>query len=129
MQNHVMSLSGGATRKGVEAMIRQCPDEFLQNHIFKRVLPEDNKFVNGVDVSENFDAIRNSAVNILFHLCVTDEGVVDKEAIQKELACFNPESQRAEEYVAPPNYALHEGYKRTLHDKFTCIFKEMKITG
>jgi hypothetical protein len=37
IQNHVKSMSDGATRKGVEAMIRHRPDKFLQNHIFKRV--------------------------------------------------------------------------------------------
>jgi hypothetical protein len=98
MHNHVKSMCDVATRKGVEAMIRQRHDEFLQNHIFNRVFPG----VNQLNNSENFDAIRNSVDTISSHLCVTDECVIDKEAIQKELARYNCESQRAEEYVAPP---------------------------
>jgi hypothetical protein len=128
-QNHVKSVSDGATRKGVEVMIRQRPDEYLQNHIFIRVFPGVDEFEDGEDKSENFDAIKSSVTTISSHLCVTDEGVIDKEAIQNELARYNHESQRAEEYVAPPDNVLREGYKRTLREKFTLIFKEMKTTG
>ncbi len=79
MQNHVKSVSDGTTRKGVEEMIRQRRDKFLQNLIFQRVIPGVNKFVNGVDVSEKFDAIRNSVATISSHLFVTDKGVVNKK--------------------------------------------------
>jgi hypothetical protein len=82
-----MSVSDVATRKGIEAMIRQRHDGFLQHHISKKVFPGVNKYVNGVDDSENFDAIRNSVDTISSHLCVTNEGVIDKEAVQKRAMC------------------------------------------
>ncbi len=37
--------------------------------------------------------------------------------------------QHAKEYVAPPDNVLCKGYKRTLFEKFTCIFEEMKTTS
>ena len=61
MHDHVEKFGDDATREGVGAMIRQCPDGFLQNHIFSRVFPEANKYVNGVPFSENFEAIRESS--------------------------------------------------------------------
>jgi hypothetical protein len=60
---------------------------------------------------------------------VTDKGIVDKESIRKELASFNRESQRAEEYVTPQNDVLLKGYERTLRETFATIFQEMKTTG
>jgi hypothetical protein len=119
-------MSDGKTRNDVVMMIRQHPDKFLQTTC---VFPGVNKFVDRVDVSENFDAIKKSAANIISRLCVTDVGVVNKEAIQKELASFNRESQCAKEYVAPPNDVLCKGYNCTLCEKFTSIFQEMKTTG
>jgi hypothetical protein len=53
----------------------------------------------------------------------------NNEAIQKELATFNRLSQRAEEYVRPPNENLREGYERAMLEKFASIIQEMKTTG
>ncbi len=112
-----------------EAIIRQCPDDFLKNYIFIRFFLGVKEFVNGVDESENFDVIKSSVTTISSHLCVTDEGVIDKEVIQNELANYNHESQHAEGYVAPPDDVLCKGYECILCEKFTCIFEEMKTTG
>jgi hypothetical protein len=46
----------------------------LQNHIFSRVFPEANKYVGGVSVNENFEAIRALSDTIAALLHVTDEG-------------------------------------------------------
>jgi hypothetical protein len=129
MQNHVKSVSDGATRKGIKVMIRQHPEKFLRNHIFIMVFHEVNLFEDGVNVSENFDAIKSPVAKISSHLCVTDKGVINKEAIKKELATYNHESQCAKEYVVPPDEVLRKEYERTLLEKFTRIFKEMKSTG
>ncbi len=93
------------------------------------VWPGLNKYVDGVAVSDNFSAIRESAVSVSAHLWVTDKGAgsINKEAIQKELATFNCEYQHAEKYVGSPNVVLHKGYERTLHEKFVGIIQEMKI--
>jgi len=48
---------------------------------------------------------------------------------RNELATFNHLSQRAEEYVKPPNEVLREGYERAMLEKFASIIKEMKTTG
>jgi hypothetical protein len=45
------------------------------------------------------------------------------------LATFNRESQRAVEYVAPPDQVLHEGYECAMLEKFASIIQEMKTTG
>jgi len=74
MHDHVEKFGDDATREGVDAMIRQRHDEFLQNHIFIRVFPEANKYVNGVAVSDNFEAIRASSDTITALLHATDEG-------------------------------------------------------
>ena len=62
---------------------------------------------------------------------VTDEGVdsINNEAIRKELATFNRESQRAEEYVAPQDRVLREGYERAMNEKSDSVIQEMKTTG
>ena len=62
---------------------------------------------------------------------MTDEGVdsINNEAIRKELATFNRESQRAVEYVAPQDQVLREGYERAMNEKFASVIKEMKTTG
>ncbi len=54
---------------------------------------------------------------------VTDEGVdsINNEAIRKELATFNRESQRAEEYVAPSNEVLRKEYECAMLEKFASI--------
>ncbi len=120
MLDHVTKECDDAIRKGVDAMIRQCHDGFLQmNHMFTRVWPGVNKYVNGVAVSDIFGAIRESAASVSAHLCVTDKGVdwINKEAIQQELATFSHESQSAEEYVLPPNEVLCKGYACTLDEK------------
>jgi hypothetical protein len=53
----------------------------------------------------------------------------NNEAIQEVLATFNSESQRAVEYVIPPNEVLCKGYERAMNKKFTSVIKEMKTTG
>jgi hypothetical protein len=123
MHDHVETVGDDATREGVGAMIRKRADRFLQNHIYSRV--------NGVAVSDNFEAIRGSSDTIAALLRVTDEGVdsINNEAIQKVLATFNHESQRAEEYVRPPNEVLREGYEHAMKEKFASVIKEMKTTG
>ncbi len=62
---------------------------------------------------------------------VTDEGVdsINNEAIRKELATFNRESQRDEEYVAPQDQLLREGYERAMNKKSDSVIQEMKTTG
>ena len=62
---------------------------------------------------------------------VTDEGVdsINNEAIRKELATFNRESQRTEEYVAPQDRVLREGYERAMNEKSDSVIQEMKTTG
>ena len=145
MHNHVKKFCDEATREGVDVMIRQRPDGFLQNHIYSRVFPGANKYVNGVAVSDNFEAIRVSSDTIAALLCVTDEGETmattmttmttmtmasnNNEAIRKELANFSRESQRAVEYVVPQVQVLREGYERAMNEKFASVFKEMKTTG
>ena len=102
MHDHAEKFCDDATREGVDAMVRQRPDGFLQNHIFSRVFPEANKYVNGVPFSENFEAIRESSDTITALFPVTDKGEdsINNEAIQKVLATtFNRESQCTEEYV------------------------------
>ena len=147
MHDHVEKFCDEATREGVDAMIRQRRDGFfLQNHIFSRVFPEANKYVNRVAGSDNFEAIRASSATISALLRATDTGEmmatmtmtaastgnddnddndddgtvmtttttmtsINNEAIQKVLAIFNSESQRAVEYVIPPNEVLREGYE------------------
>jgi hypothetical protein len=74
----------------------------------------------------NVSCVRSSPA---YSRSVTDEGVIDKEAIRKELARYNHECQCAEEYVAPPNNVLCDGYEHILREKFTSIFKELKTTG
>jgi hypothetical protein len=158
MHDHVEKFCDEATREGVDAMIRQRHDGFLQNHIFSRVFPEASKYVNGVPFNENFETIMASSDIITTLLHVTDEGELmattmgdndndddnddnddgarmttttttmasnNNEAIRKELGL----SQRAEEYVRPPNEVLCEGYKRAMLEKFTSIIQEMKTTG
>jgi hypothetical protein len=73
MHNHVEKFCDEATREGVDAMIRQRRGGFLQNHIISRVFPEANKYVNGVSVNENFEAIRALSDTIAALLHVTDE--------------------------------------------------------
>ena len=94
-----------------------------------RVWPGVNKYVDGVVVSDNFSAIRESAASVSAYLWVTDKGVgsINKEAFQKELATFNCESQHAEKYDGPLNEVLHKGCECTLHKKFISIIQEMKI--
>ena len=77
MHDHVEKFGDDSTREGVGAMIGQRHDGFLQDHISSRVFPEANKFVNGVPVSDNFEAIRKSSASI------SDEGVdsINNEAI------------------------------------------------
>jgi hypothetical protein len=53
----------------------------------------------------------------------------NNEAIQEVLATFNSESQRAMEYVIPPNEVLCKRYERAMNKKFTSVIKEMKTTG
>ena len=152
MHDHVEKFCDEATRKGVDAMVRKCPDGFLQNHITTRVFPDANKYVDGVSFNENFEAIRVSSVTIAALLHVMDEGELmakdnnddgatttttttmtmtsnNNEAIRKELATFNRLSQRAEEYVAPQDQVLREGYERAMLEKFASIIQEMKTTG
>jgi hypothetical protein len=152
MHDHVEKFCDEATREGVDAMIRQRRDGFLQNHIFSRVFPEANKYVDGVPFNENFEAIRASSDIITTLLHVTDEGELmattmamgdddddndddddeasnNNEAIRKELATFNRLSQRAKEYVRPPNEVLREGYERAMLEKFASIIQERKTTG
>jgi hypothetical protein len=74
MHDHVEKFCDEATREGVDAMIRQRRDGFLQNHISNRVFPGANKYVDGVPFSENFEAIRESSDTIAALLRVTDEG-------------------------------------------------------
>jgi hypothetical protein len=74
MHDHVEKFGDEATREGVDAMIRQRHDGFLQNHIFSRVFPEANKYVDGVPFNDNFEAIRASSATISTLLRVTDEG-------------------------------------------------------
>ena len=123
MHDHVEKVGDDATREGVGAMIRKRADRFLQNHIYSRV--------NGVAVSDNFEAIRGSSDTIAALLRMTDEGVdsINNEAIRKVLATFNRESQRAEEYGRPPNEVLREGYEHAMKEKFASVIKEMKTTG
>jgi hypothetical protein len=45
MHDHVEKFCDEATKEGVDAMIRQRHDGFLQNHIFSRVFPEANKLL------------------------------------------------------------------------------------
>jgi hypothetical protein len=144
MHDHVEKFGDEATREGVDAMIRQRHDGFLQNHIFSRVFPEANKYVNGVAVSDNFEAIMASSDTITALLynnnnsddndgatttTTTTMASNNNEAIRKELATFNRLSQRAEEYVRPPNEVLREGYERTMLEKFASIIQERKTTG
>jgi hypothetical protein len=146
MQDHVEKFCDDATREGVDAMVRQRRDGFLQNHISSRVFPGANKYVDGVAVSDNFEAIRASSDTIAALLCVTDEGETmatttttptmmttmalnNNEAIRKELATFNRLSQRAVEYVAPQDQVLRKGYERAMNEKFATVIKEMKTTG
>jgi hypothetical protein len=130
MLDHVTKECDDATRERIDAIIRQRPDGFLQNHIFTRIFPGVNKYVDGVAVSDNFEAIRVSVASITVYLCVTDMGVDSnyKEAIRKEIATFNSKSQRPEEYVIPPNEVLCKGLECTLHEKFASIIQEMKTT-
>ena len=123
MHDHVEKFGDDATKKGVDAMVRKHPDGFLQNHISIKVFPEANKYVNGVTVSDNFEAIWASSATTAAHLRVTDEGVdsINNEAIQKELTTFNRESQRAEEYVAPSNEVLRKEYECAMLEKFASI--------
>jgi hypothetical protein len=58
-----------------------------------------------------------------------DEASNNNEAIRKELATFNRLSQRAKEYVRPPNEVLREGYERAMLEKFASIIQERKTTG
>ena len=111
MHDHVEKFCDDATRMGVDAMIRQRRDGFLQNHISSRVFSGANKYVIGVAVSDNFEAIRSSSATISALLRVTDEGEDsnNNEAIQKVLATFNHKSQCAVEYVAPQDQVLREG--------------------
>jgi len=44
-----------------------------------------------------------------------------KKKNQKELATFNRESQRAEEYVAPSNEVLRKEYECAMLEKFASI--------
>jgi len=74
MHDHMEKFCDEATREGVDAMIRQRSEGFLQNHIFSRVFPEANKCVDGVSSNENFEAIRASSDTIAALLHVTDEG-------------------------------------------------------
>jgi hypothetical protein len=131
MHDHVEKFCDEATREGVVVMIRQHSDRFLQNHIFSRVFPEANKYVNGVAGSDNFEAIRASSATISTLLRATDAGEIsnNNEEIRKVLATFNSESQRAVEYVIPPNEVLREGYERAMNEKFASVIKEMKTTG
>jgi hypothetical protein len=148
MLDHVEKFCDDATREGVDAMIRQRRDGFLQNHIFSRVFPEANKFIDGVPFSENFEAIRVSSATIAALLCMTEAGETmandddddtttmtttmvsnNNEAIRNERATFNHLSQRAEEYVRPPNEVLREGFERAMLEKFASIIQEMKTTG
>jgi len=131
MHDHVEKFCDVVTSKGVDAMIKQRCDGFLQNHIFSRVFPEANKYVDGVAVSDNFEAIRASSATISDLLRVTDEGEDsnNNEAIRKALATFNRESQRAVEYIAPQDQVLREGYEWAMSEKFASVFKEMKTTG
>jgi hypothetical protein len=159
MHDHVEKFCDEATREGVDAMIRQRQDRFLQNHIFSRVFPEANKYVDGVPFNENFEAIRASSDIITTLLHATDDGELmattmamgddnnnddnnddddgaktmmasnNNEAIRKELATFNSLSQRAKEYVRPRNEVLREGYERAMLEKFASIIQEMKTTG
>ena len=94
------------------------------------MFPEANKYVNGVADSDNFEAIRESSATISALLCATDDGVdsINNAAIRKELATFNRESQRAEEYVAPQDQALCEGYEYAMNEKFASVIKEIKTT-
>jgi hypothetical protein len=111
MHDHVEKFGDDATREGVDAMVRQRHDGFLQKHISSRVFPGANKYVDGVAVSDNFEAIRSSSATISALLRVTDEGEDsnNNEAIQKVLATFNHKSQCAVEYVAPQDQVLREG--------------------
>jgi hypothetical protein len=128
-----------ATREGVDAMVRKRPDRFLQNHISSRVFPGANKYVNGVEVNDNFEAIRVSSDTISTLLNNNDDGTTkttmttmasnNNEAIRKVLATFNSKSQRAVEYVILPNEVLREGYERAMNEKFASVIKEMKTTG
>ena len=95
MHDHVEKFCDEATREGVDAMIRQRRGGFLQNHIFSRVFPEANKYVDGLPFNENFEAIRESSDTITALLRVTEEGVDsnNNEAIRKVLATFNRKSQ------------------------------------
>jgi len=164
MHDHLEKFGDDATREGVDAMVRKRPDRFLQNHISSRVFPGANKYVNGVEVNDNFEAIRVSSDTISTLLGVTDMGEMmvttkliaaltgdddkdnnnddgttkttmttmasnNNEAIRKVLATFNSESQRAVEYIIPPNDVLREGYERAMNEKFASVIKEMKTTG
>ena len=74
MHDHVEKFCDDATREGVDAMIRQRRDGFLQNHITSRVFPGANKYFDVVAVSDNFKASRASSDTIAALLHVTDEG-------------------------------------------------------
>ena len=74
MLDHVEKFCDEATREGVDAMIRQRRGGFLQNHIFSRVFPEANEYVDGVALSDNFEAIRASSATTSTLLRVTDPG-------------------------------------------------------
>jgi hypothetical protein len=124
MHEHVEKFCDEATREGVDAMIRQRCDGFLQNHIFCRVFPEANKFINGVPLNENFEANRASSDTITALIPSNNY-----EAIRKELTTFNHLSQHTEEYVRPPNDVLREGYERAMLEEFASIIQEMKTTG
>jgi hypothetical protein len=132
MLDCVMKECDDTTREGIDAMIRQRPDGFLQNHIFTRIFPGVNTYINGVAVSDNFEAIRESEASITAHLCVTDMGVdsINKEASQKEIATFNSKSQHPKEYVIPPNEVLCKRFECTHTAREVCqYYQEMKMTG
>ncbi len=121
MHDHAEKFCDDATREGVDTMVRQRPDGFLQNHIFSRVFPEANKYVNGVPFSENFEAIRESSDTITALFPVTDEGedLINNEAIRKVLATFNSESQCAKEYVCSTQPIAHRP-KGSKESGFAC---------
>jgi hypothetical protein len=73
MHEHVEKVCDDATREGVDLMIKRRSEGFLQNHIFSRVFPEANKYVDGVAVNDNFEAIRESSATISALLRMMDE--------------------------------------------------------
>jgi len=73
MHEHIEKVCDDATREGVDAMIKHRSEGFLQNHITTRVFPEANKYVDGVAVNDNFEAIRESSATISALLRMTDE--------------------------------------------------------